>query len=349
MIFKRHKKLCLSIGCVLLALLVLAMVCLGIFFRLGSRLESQQAAERFQGESQERFAQVSAYFPATGGVTEQDIWTFRQTVDQKLLDVSLEAEGSEALYADAYSAQGEIAVEGSRGRATAPVIAVGGDFFLFHPLQLRCGSYISQSDLMHDRVVLDEELAWKLFGGVELAGLTVEINGEPYVIAGVVQREKDSASEEAYTLGGGLYMHYDRFNAIKETKISCYELVCANPISGFALDIVKERFAAADCVENSARFKIEQCAENVINFGSRTLKTDGVIHPYWESAARMMENRQAAALVLFVIFIILPLIGAIAAIVILLKAAKGKIRRELPEQMEKFSQRRWEKRAAKEE
>jgi hypothetical protein len=38
---------------------------------------------------------------------------------------------------------------------------------------------------MHDRVVLDEEMAWKLFGAKDVSGLQVTIAGSPYLVAGV--------------------------------------------------------------------------------------------------------------------------------------------------------------------
>ena len=75
------------------------------------------------------------------------------------------------VYTDAYCAFGKTSVTGDHGSSDASVIAVGGNYFLFHPLELVSGTYFSESDVMHDRVVLDETLAWKLFGGSNLAGM----------------------------------------------------------------------------------------------------------------------------------------------------------------------------------
>ena len=63
-----------------------------------------------------------------------------------------------------------LTVSTERGNAQVKVTGVGGDYFRFHPLKLRSGSYLMETDLMKDRVLLDEELAWKLFGGMELTG-----------------------------------------------------------------------------------------------------------------------------------------------------------------------------------
>ena len=58
---------------------------------------------------------------------------------------------------------------------TAKTIRGGRGLFLFHPLPLRSGSYISNRDFTYDRVVLDEELSWALFGSYDVAGQTVWI------------------------------------------------------------------------------------------------------------------------------------------------------------------------------
>lgn len=61
---------------------------------------------------------------------------------------------------------------------------MGGNFFDFHPIRLLSGNYISPDDLMKDRVLLDEDTAWLLFGGTQLEGLSFKIDGVPFVVAG---------------------------------------------------------------------------------------------------------------------------------------------------------------------
>ena len=61
------------------------------------------------------------------------------------------------------------------------MLAVGGQFFEFHPLRLLSGSYIAEGDLSPDRVLLDRELAWELFGGTELTGMSVEVKEDGVV------------------------------------------------------------------------------------------------------------------------------------------------------------------------
>ena len=64
---------------------------------------------------------------------------------------------------------------------------------------------------MQDRALLDEETAWLLFGGTDIQGLSFKINGVPFVVAGVIEREQDFATKKAYTDGMGIFISYDGY------------------------------------------------------------------------------------------------------------------------------------------
>lgn len=340
---KRVRITLLVAACVLLLLSVLSM---WIFSSLGGKLQSQKAAERFRGESEMLFAQVSCFFPVGEGIEETAVYTFRQSLDTSFMESSLEAPEGGRLYDDAYSASADIMVKGERGSANVTATGVGGNYFLFHPLYLRSGSYIRGDDLMHDKVVLDEELAWKLYGGVDLAGLTVTINNKDYIIAGVISRESDFATNKAFSADSGMYMAYDALNAISQTEISCYELVCASPISGYALGLAQTGFPKAVAVENSSRFSMDNIFKVIGQTGERTMKTTGVIYPYWENAARIVETRMGVFLSLAVIFIVFPVVYAIWMAVVSFRRLKVKIKKAVPEYLERRSERRYYKRTA---
>lgn len=295
----------------------------GVYASKAGDMLSQQAAERFRGPSETRFVQVSAFFPVDKGTGREAIYNFRNSIDAPLSEIGVEAPQGGSLWTDAYCATGQIAVEGPKGSATAQTVAVGGDWFAFHPLTLRSGTYIYEDDLMHDRVVLDETLAWQLFGGVDLAGQEVRIGGQKFIVAGVVSREDDSASRRAYPGGAGMFMHYDVFSALTgggsgggsgeevpsatpEAEISCYELVCAEPLTGYTLSIVKEAFADAVAVQNTGRFSVSSELKVLGGFGERSMLQTAIVYPYWENAARLTEDILAALLVAIIAFGLFP-------------------------------------------
>ncbi len=330
-------------------LVLLALACGCLMGWIMGQLPSLDAAARWRGGSEMRFAQVACFLPADSAKGEEDIHQFRQTLEQKLTESSLTAPQNGSLYADAYSARANLTVSGDHGTAQVKAIGVGGNFFLFHPLQLRSGSYISEADLMQDRVILDEPLAWQLFGSPDVAGMTVTIGGKPYYVAGVVRRENDFATEKAYLDGPGMFLSYSAFYELTETKITCYEIVLPDMISGFGLGLVKESFdvGLGDVVENSSRYGLENLLSVAGDYGSRSMRSNGVIYPYWENAVRLTEDYLALLVVLLLLFALLPtvtvIVLAIRGIIRIWRLAKQKI----PAEARSLTERRREARYAK--
>lgn len=336
------------INCLLLALVG---ICVLLFAHVAGTLNSIHAAGRWRGESDMRFAQIACFLPVDGPKTEEDILSFRRTLGQKLVDASLEAEEGKSLYADAYSGTANMRVTGDHGSADVKAIGVGGNFFLFHPLQLRSGSYISESDLMQDRVVLDEVLAWQLFGGYDVTGMTVTINDRPYYVAGVVRRENDFASEEAYLDGAGMFISYSAFQAVtgEEANITCYEIVMPDMISGFAKGLVSENFAvgSGDIVENSSRYSLGNLWTVIKSFGRRSMRSNGVIYPYWENAVRLTEDYLALLTVLMALFALCPAVTALTLAVKYVIFGYRQAKRRIPARVGAMVEKKKEKKYAK--
>ena len=294
--------------------LVLASIgCAAGLKEVGGALSSLTAAGRFRGTGETRYAQLACYLPVDGGKTEEDIFSFRQSLEGRMQEQSLEAPEGGSLYIDTYHGQHAVTISTENGSASVKAMGVGGDFFYFHPLTLRGGAYIQGSDLMDDLVVLDEEMAWRLFGGTDLAGLTMYINDEPFVVAGGVAREADFATQKAYTGDGGVYMSYSALSRLVETaSITCYEIVMPNPIRNFAKGILEDFPAdGGDLVENSSRYEFSHLLEVAKNFAERSMRLNGVIYPYWENAARLTEDYAALLLILAVMLALYPLLSAL--------------------------------------
>ena len=338
-----------TIGIVNGVLLVLAIVCACVMAWITGRLDSLDAADRWRGNNEMKFAQVACFLPVDEAKTQEDIWQFRRTLDQKLVEASLTAPEGGSLYRDAWSASGKVKVEAEHGKADVQAIGVGGDFFLFHPLDLRCGMYLKESDLMQDRVILDEELAWQLFGGWDVAGMTVTINGKPFNVAGVIHREDDFASTKAYQDGPGLFMSFDALQKLTEHNISTYEIVLPNMISGFGFNLVKENFPVGGgvLVENSRRYGLKNLFRVIGDFGQRSMGRSGVIYPYWENAVRMTEDYLAMLLVLVLLFVLIPVLTALVLVIGSITKTGRYVKKKVPamadSMVEKHREARYEK------
>ncbi len=336
------------------AMLLTAAVLFGVCVHLSGILSSQKEAERWQGDSESEFSQVSCFLPADGLIGLKEVNSFRIDAMKKVKDASLDVSGEEQLMLDAWSTTAKVNVSSSRARGEAAVIAVGGSYFDFHPIRLISGDYIRQSDLMEDRVLLDEALAWLLFGGTELQGMDMKINGVPFHVAGVIERETDFASKKAYTVGMGLYMRYDALLKLQEDAgINCYEYVLVQPVKDFAINAAREKFpiGRGEILCNTTRFGYGRLMDFVLKYGSRSVQTTGVIYPYWENAARILEDWCCLCCLFGTLLLIYPGVFAAAALVKGFRRGKKRLEEDvLPNAKEKTAEavrvrrrRHWEK------
>lgn len=336
------------------AILNVFFVILSFFFAvffsvISNKLDSVTAADRWRGENDLRFAQIGCFLPIDSPKKEEDILIFRRTLDQKLLDASLAAADGASLYTDAYSGQAKLTVSGNHGKSEVNAIGVGGEFFLFHPLRLLSGSYISGNDFMQDRVVLDETLAWRLFGGSDVAGMTVYVGETPLYVAGVIQRETDYASREAYGEIPVMFVSYSAFHALTDANITCYEIVMPDMISGFARSVTTENFdvGTGDIVENSSRYSLSNLLQVIKDYGVRSMRHNGVIYPYWENAVRMTEDYLALLLVLIVFFAALPVCTVVICCIKLVVSLCQKAVKAVPERVSAARERKREEHYAR--
>ena len=309
-------------------LIIAFIVCLIISSSIRNTLISQQAADRWAGYSNERFSQLSVFLPAGSGFDQNAILDLRNAIDDELLKISIRAEDGQSTHTDAWSTVSDVYILSRNGGMEAHATGVGGDFFLFHPLRLQDGSYFSSSDLMKDYVVLDTELAWRLFGSNNIEGLEVFINDKQHIIAGVVSREDDFASRAAYTGGPGLFMSFeslrnlpdysdDEENGTIGADILWYEIVMPNPVTGFARAVLTKVFPvpSADIVENTTRYSLSNITGVISTFGIRSMNKDSHFYPYWENAARYTEDVLALLFIISVLLLICPVITVVIFIV----------------------------------
>ena len=60
-------------------------MCLAVFLSIRGTLDSIHAADRYRGDNEMRFAQIAAFLPVDGGKAEEDIFLFREVLNQKLV------------------------------------------------------------------------------------------------------------------------------------------------------------------------------------------------------------------------------------------------------------------------
>ncbi len=348
------KRLKRSIRWLLIASLALAAccaVCLLLSRNAANTLDSQKAAERWQGESERSFAQISCFLPAGESLSMEKLYAFRTDMAKKLQGASYDLENDGGLYVDAWSRSGTLKVSAGRRGGEVLAVAVGGHFFDFHPLRLVSGNYLSPDDLMEDRVLLDRETAWLLFGGTELSGMSFAINGQPFVVAGVYDHAADRFSKRADGEGMCIYMSYDAFVRLcpEQAGASCYEFVMAEPVKGFARTAAEEKFPVkrAEILENSYRFEPMRLLRLVKNSAERSMRRSAALYPNWENAARAAEDRAAFWLAAGLVCGVIPAALLLYALIRFLAGGKTKLEEDLLPRAKDRAEEAWRVRARK--
>lgn len=300
----------IGVVCLLLAG-ILAAASAGI----QNSLLSQNMAKRWDREG--RSAHVSCFFSDSVQASPDTIRAFEYGLKGKLQEASIETSSENArLWVDAYSARGQISLSTDRASTEVGAYGVGGDYFMFHPLELEYGGmYFSDADMMQDKVILDQNTAWQLFGSYDVAGMPITIGRGPGahigVVAGVVKSESGFMNEKAGATAGTVYLSYEMLNMQgRHSGINSYEIVMPNPITGFAKNIVTENIGfeedQVEIVENSSRFSFLGLIRVLRQFGTRSMNVKAIIYPYWENAARGWEDILSILLVLEMIFLLIP-------------------------------------------
>lgn len=165
---------------------------IGIFCdRLTARMTDQNFASRWKPDGGS--AQISTFISDGARLSEDSIRALTSLLDKSFQEASIalsetQIDNGAKLSDICYCGFGMAELSTGEESLSVTAIGVGGDFFNFHPLNLMDGYYFAEDDLMKDRIILDDETAWRLFGSPFITGKIINVGGVPHVIAGVFKR-----------------------------------------------------------------------------------------------------------------------------------------------------------------
>lgn len=303
---KRYRKILVLVACVMSTILLACME-----RGITGTLSTQELASRWSKE--ETFAQLACYFTEEAYFSEDQIISVERSMVTAMEEAAITStnENGGRNWIDAYSTQGQLTIASSRASLSVRAFGVGGDFFQFHPLTLLDGNYFDGTDANEDGVVIDELVAWQLFGSNNVAGMEVEINGVVYPVRGVVRSDKGIFSEAVKEEEATIYVSYGILEGEDGSlPVDSYEVLLVNPVDGFGKETVINALGLSEdnyeIIECSARFDLAHRIEVLKNFGIRSMTTKNIVFPYWENWARGYEDISALLLVLEIICMIYP-------------------------------------------
>lgn len=306
-------------------------------------LEVQNTAKRWDNTGKSAF--VSTFISKDAKINETNLLELEEQIKQTLSESDALGDGN--VYTYAYSSKSSVTVSSEKGTKQVTGYGVGGNFFMFHPLELLSGAYFNPEEQAHDLVVLDEDVAWELFGSANVEGMEVEINGIPHVVSGVINRDEGSLYKLAGNNQPSIYMSYMSLkNVTEDLSVTCYEAVIPNLTKDYAKKIIKKYFCGdsgefggdiestgigndeIEIIENSKRFELLELFGSLKAFAGRTMKKTTVSYPYWENVARGVESICCIMLLVEIILLIYAVIKIICFIRRFVKKRTRKIKAE---------------------
>ena len=307
-------------------LLLLGLALLLTAALLPRPLTHERQAERWAGESGLRFRQFTCILSPDQTLEPEAVFSFRESALKKIGESDFEDTSDESAFCDAWSTEGTLKVSGPRGSYDAAAVAVGGRYFDFHPLTLLSGVYLTESDLLLDRVVLDEQLAWMLFGGTDVAGMTIAIGEGEYYVAGVVARQDDRFTRAAGEQGATIYLQYAS-RALLSGGVTSYEIVLPEPVKGFARSVAEDPFAKQGVVvQNTDRFSFGGSLQRLAGLTRLGVRTTAAVYPVWENAATVAETACALLRAAALLCLAVPAVMLCIALLQLLRLAFKKLK-----------------------
>ncbi len=286
--------------------MVAALALCGIFelavLGMKNSLGALGAGKRWSADG-DRYAVVGLYAEEDAGIVWDNVGGWVRSIDAGLLEASVTPNEGARSWAWCSGADVLLSVQGTKGTVNAETLAVSGDFFVFHPLKFVYGGGFLNDDSNPMGVVLDRDLAWRVYGAENIVGMTVTVGGEEFTIVGITDRESDSAAyKKAYGDVPRMYMNYAGYAKIGEKNVTLFEAALPNSVRGFAMNIftgaVRPNESATAVIEATDRFSLKNRFENMKQLSYAWVSVNKIEYPYWENEARVMDYR-AAVMMLF--------------------------------------------------
>ncbi|MBE6613859.1 MAG: ABC transporter permease [Ruminococcaceae bacterium] len=326
---KLHKKRMLASGisagvCVLMVLLFLAGE--GITGSRIGELDALNAGERWSA-SGEPYATVTLHTDTDSAMSLMQVESYSAAMNTALLNASIASSENGSVWTYGYYAEDLVSVTGPKATASFRTMAVGGSFFTFHPLEFLYGAPFSYDRALPDGIVLDEDAAWRVFGSVDVVGMTVQIGGRDMTVTGIVRKERDDpAYEKAYGDIPRMYMSYYGYENIygERNNITTYEAVLPDPVKSFAMNIFRNAVQINEDTmtvqENSDRYSLKNRFTRMKELPYMGMRNDRIVYPYFENELQVMDYRTAVRMMFQTAAGAFAVLGLLSAVICLFAA-----------------------------
>ena len=166
-------------------------------------------------------------------------------------------------------------------------------------MNFKSGWHYTDTDLHLDRVVIDEKLAFELFGSNDVEDMPLNLGSKTLYVAGVVEYDESKAKQDQ--LGEKPMMYIPQHIAEElfgEHDFENYEIMMQNPVSSYAVNALSDVTEGKTVIDVTHRYSPGRVFEILKSFPTRSYRSEAVVYPYWENADRGTEDILALLMVL---------------------------------------------------
>ncbi|MBR4346053.1 MAG: ABC transporter permease [Oscillospiraceae bacterium] len=293
---KANKLTKLDIVCIVID--VIAAIAVGIILAAINSIKGSTGADSAAsawGNGESRYAQAAVYFTYLSGFDINGAHSMHSAVEQYLASQVDLKKAEHRVWVDCGYGESSGSAQGTLGSTDAVLCGTWGDYFLFHPGDFISGSIYEDNDMNLDVCVLDNTASWILFGGLDTAGMTVNINDRAYLVVGVIdQGMKTNSDFAAYGSKPRIYMPYQSLKNLKEAaSMTSYEICIPYVLDGYALEAIKKGVSADEstymAVDESGRFDLVKLVRSFPGIFNNVMVAGGIVYPWYENVLRAAE------------------------------------------------------------
>ena len=317
---RRHLKVSAVFAIIAALLIAAAAVLEAVIGSFASSTEFIHAGDRWSADGT-RYATFARYDEA-GMFSEDEAQHAAVNIDDKLIQASITPNENARSWTYAYSTETQVGFTGPKSTVTANVTVCGGDFIVFHPFRFTYGTFFLNDASNPMGVVLDRDLAWKLFGAENIIGMTLSYGDIEYTVVGIAEQESyDGIYGETYGSTPRAYMSYAGYRKLgmEDAPVTVFEATLPNPVSGFGLDIFENCLGkTGDSVtvsEVSERYTVARRWERIGDLKYSLTKMNQIKYPFWENEARVYDYLSSVMTVIQLVLLIAAALCLLAAVI----------------------------------
>ncbi len=302
-----RKKIIISASSLIAVFGIIALVLYLVILSIPKELVEYGASDKWGADSH---AHLAAYMTTGDGFDAYALMKLKSELTSAYTTDSIESD--KVIYSASCETAISISAVNTDRSAGCTATVYLEDFFKFHSIPLKEGTYPTDSDTFTNAVLIDENAAWKLFGtGSGVVGMEVLIGDRYYTVSGITEPLK-GVYTDVYGDKPRVYLRADSsYMWTGRTSFTTLDVMLPDPITNYAVNILSEKTKPYNAAVRSIDDRFDGKELDKMRDGTTNLITDSsdTEYPFFEKAMLILSLRAADVYVAMKVMIYIALFG----------------------------------------